>query len=366
MRNSTLSFMAALLASAWVHSVSRRKRPTPAPARPAEVQQLVDLLRKPGRPGVAGQGRAGPAPQAAATRESAGDEVQAVETNLARDFRHWVAATRSHVAGIRDGAAQIPAEMGVIGRDLAIEIQAKGFWQILLFAVGLLVLGYGSQQAYWSGTRGWRKHVLAMPLDTVEHRLKVVGQRLAYNLLWLLSFAVGSLGALLLFSWPPYLKTVLSAIFLIIVVALLWGALARFVLSPHNPKLRVFPTSDASARHWSRWGVILLAWFFGGCIAMQVLHDFDVDRPVRQPIAYALGLVLFVLAMMALWRRPALSHTDPALRDRARNITIAVSVLFAAFWLLWVFGMTTAFWLLLVAVGLPPRSASSTGRWTIS
>ena len=136
---------------------------------------------------------------------------------------------------IRDGAAQLPAEMGVIGRNLATEIQAKGFWQILLFAVGLLVLGYGCQQVYWSGTRAWRKHVLAIPLDTVENRLKVVGQRLAYNLLWLLSFAVGSLGALLLFSWPPYLKTVLSAIFLIIVVALLWGALARFVLSPNNP-----------------------------------------------------------------------------------------------------------------------------------
>ena len=133
--------------------------------------------------------------------------------------------------------------MGAIGQDLAIEIRAKGLWQILLFAAGLLLLGYGCQQAYWSGTRGWRKHVLAIPLDTVENRLKVVGQRLAYNLLWLLSFAVGSLGALLLFSWPPYLKTVLSAIFLIIVIALLWGALARFVLSPNNPKLRVFPTS---------------------------------------------------------------------------------------------------------------------------
>ena len=352
MRNSMLSFMAALLAPAWVHSVSAQETATPTQA-PAEVQQLVELLRKPAVQEWLAKGAPALAPQAAVTPESVGDEAQTVETNLARDFRHWVAATRSHVAGIRDGAAQLPAEMSVIGRHLASEIQAKGFWQILIFAVGLLVLGYGCQQVYWSGTRAWRKHVLAIPLDTVENRLKVVGQRLAYNLLWLLSFAVGSLGALLLFSWPPYLKTVLSAIFLIIVVALLWGALARFVLSPSNPKLRVFPTSDASARHWSRWGVIMLAWFFGGFIAMQVLQDFDVDRPVRQPLAYALGLVLFVLAMMALWRRPALSHTDPALRDRALSITIAVSVLFGAFWLLWVFGMTTAFWVLLVAVGLP-------------
>ena len=102
----------------------------------------------------------------------------------------------------------------------------------------------------------------------------------------------------------------LSAIFLTIVVAFLWGALARFLLSPNNPKLRVFPIGDASARHWSRWDVILLGWFFGGWVAMQVLQDFDVDQPVRLPIAYVLGLVLFALAMVALWRRPALSETD--------------------------------------------------------
>jgi small-conductance mechanosensitive channel len=336
----------------WTFGAAAQE-PAPPASPPAEVHQLIELLQKPTVQEWLDKGAPAAAPESAPPPETLGQEIRAVELNLARDFRRWVAATRSHVAGIRDGAAQIPQEMGEIGRNLATEIRAKGFWQILFFAVGLLLLGYGCQQAYWSGTRGWRKHVLAIPLDTVGNRLKVVGQRLAYNLLWLLSFAIGSLGALLLFSWPPYLKTVLSAIFLIIVVALLWGALARFVLSPNNPKLRVFPTPDASARHWGRWGVILLAWLFGGFMAMQVLQDFDVDKPVRQPLAYALGLILFVLAIVALWRRPTLSHTDPTLRDRAFNITIAVSVLFAAFWLLWVFGMTTAFWLLLVAVGLP-------------
>ena len=43
-----------------------------------------------------------------------------------------------------------------------------------------------SSRLYWTMTRGWRKHVLAMPLDTVEQRLAVVGLRLGYNLLWLL------------------------------------------------------------------------------------------------------------------------------------------------------------------------------------
>ena len=327
------------------------------PATPPEVQQLVDLLRKPAVQEWLAKGAPAAETDAAATgpapTESLAAEVKAEEANLARDFRRWVAGIRTHVAAVRDAAVRLPVEMTWIGQSLATEIKAKGFWQILLFAVGLLVLGYGCQQAYWSGTRAWRKHVLGIPLDTVGNRLKVVGQRLAYNLLWLLSFAIGSLGALLLFSWPPYLKGVLTGTFLIIITVLLWGALARFILSPNNAKLRVFPISDASARHWSRWWVILLGWLFGGTIAMQVLQDFDIDRPERLPLAYALGLILIVLAMMALWRRPVLSSPDPERRERAFNITVAVSVLFAAFWLLWVFGMTTAFWVLLVATALP-------------
>ena len=215
-------------------------------------------------------------------------------------------------------------------------------------------------------TRGWRKQVLAMPLDTVEQRLSVVGLRLGYKLLWMISFAAGSLGALLLFAWPPLLKTILSALFLIIIVALLWGALARFLLSPQAAGCACSRSPTHSARHWTRWSAVLLSWFFGGWVAMQVLHDFDMDQPVRLPIAYALGLVLFVLAMVALWRRPALYHAEEGQRERARNITIAA-----------VHAVRGA----VAALGVrreprpsgwsrwrspcPPRSAWSTARWTM-
>ena len=346
-------WLPVVLLLGWSVAASAQTVPAPATApaatpAPPKVRQLVDLLREPEvQQWLSANNPASPPPSPVV------EEVEDVSHNIARDFRRRVAATRAHIASVRDGAGQIPGVLGAIGDQVALEIRGQGFGQIVLFAAGLLLLGYGVQQVYWSTTRIWRKRVLASPLDTVAERLKVVGQRLAYNLLWLLSFALGSLGALLMFSWPPHLKTILAAIFLIIVIALLWLALARFLLSPNNPKLRVFPVSDASARHWTRWGTILLGWFFGGWLIMQVLQDFDVDRPVRLPIAYSLGLVLFALAMTALWRRPALAQPERSARDRARRITLAASVLFASFWLLWVFGATKGFWLLLVVAGLP-------------
>ena len=315
---------------------------------PPEMQQLVDILRKPEVQAWLEKGAptAAPNPAPTASADSAGG-------NLARDFRIWVAEKRSHLAAIRTNALLIPGELSRIGGEVAVELREEGFWRILLLTAGLLVLGYGIQKLYWTITRGWRKHVMAMPLDTVRQRLSVVALRFGYYVLWLLSFVLGSLGALLMFQWPPLLKTILSALFIIISAYLLWGIMARFLLSPQSKRLRVFPVDDAAALYWKRWSAILLGWFFGGWVAMQVLRDFDVDQPVRAPLAYALGLVLFALAMFALWRRPALSDPEKSRRDRARNITLGVSMLFAALWLLWVFGAMKVFWLVAVAASLP-------------
>ena len=330
----------------------RCQESSPPNAPPPDVQQLVELLKKPEVQEWLEKGTPTPAASESATRSSSNGGQ-----NWARDFRLWVAEIRSRLTVIRASSVQIPGELARIGSDLAVEVHAQGPWRIVLLATGLLVLGYGIQRLYWSMTRGWRKQVLALPLETVQQRLSVVALRLGYNLLWLLSFALGSLGALLLFQWPPLLKTILSAAFIIVVVALLWGVLARFLLSPHNRRLRVFPINDAAARHWTRWSAVLLSWFFGGWIVLQVLRDLDVDQPVRAPIAYALGLLLFALAMVALWRRPALSDPTEQRRDRARNITLAASMLFAALWLLWVFGVMKVFWLLAIATALPAAAS---------
>ena len=105
----------------------------------------MDLLRKPAVQEWLARGAPAAAAPSAASQDTVGGEIKQEETNLAREFRRWVAAIRDHVAGVRDGAAQLPQELGVIGQNLTAEIKAKGFWQILIFAIGLLLLGYGCQ-----------------------------------------------------------------------------------------------------------------------------------------------------------------------------------------------------------------------------
>ena len=61
--------------------------------------------------------------------------------------------------------------------------------------------------------------------------------------------------------------------------------------------------------------------------------------------------------MVALWRRPALADPDPRRRERAVNVTIAVSLLFAL--LLAALGVQPdeIFWLVLVVAALPAAAS---------
>ena len=158
-------------------------------------------------------------------------------------------------------------------------------------------------------------------------------------------------------------------VFLIIVVALLWGVLARFLLSPQqspaaglSDRRRLRPALDADGAS------ILLAGSSAAGSPCRSCSDFDVDRPVRAADRLRAGAGAVRAGHdRAVAPAGAVAYRSEQLRDRARNITLAVSMLFAALWLLWVFGaMTRSSGCSRWRSACPPRSASSTGRWTIS
>ena len=346
----------------------RQQAPAPA-APPAEVQQLVDLLRKPEVQAWLAKGAPAAAPQAARSRRAPREEIRAARPTSPATSASGSPATRSHVAGIRDGAA---ADPGRAGADRP-ETRRRDPGQGLLADPPLRRRPAGAR--LWQSSRPtgaaraagastcWRCRSTRSSSGS-----RWSGQRFGYNLLWLLSFAVGSLGALLLFSWPPYLKTILSAIFLIIIVALLWGALARFLLSPNNRQAARLPDRrrlgaalDPLERRSCWAGSSAAGWPCRCCRTSTWTGRCGCRSPTRSGSSCS----CWPWSRCGGGRR--WPSADAAQRDRARNITLAVSVLFAA---------------LLAAVGVrhdqgllaarwwppacPPRSASSTARSTMS
>ena len=111
-----------------------------------------------------------------------------------------------------------------------------------------LGLGILVERLYWRATTGFRQRLIAMQLDTVEARLKAVGLRLAFGLGWIASFALGSLGAFLLFDWPPLLHGLIARVLLVVIVVWLTSVLLRFILAPGAERFRILPDQHGLGR----------------------------------------------------------------------------------------------------------------------
>ena len=97
--------------------------------------------------------------------------------------------------------------------------------------------------------RDWNSHALPRaPLWTKGERLRALGRRAFYGLCVLLAFAIGSVGAFLLFEWPPLLKEVVLAYLMVFLIVRLVLVLGRFLLAPGAERFRVIPTATPSAR----------------------------------------------------------------------------------------------------------------------
>ena len=86
--------------------------------------------------------------------------------------------------------------------------------------------------------------MIATRLETVRDRLRAIGLRTAYGLGMLLAFAIGSIGAFLLFDWPPLLKQIVLAYLLVFLIVRLVLVLGRILLAPGAERFRVIPDGD--------------------------------------------------------------------------------------------------------------------------
>ena len=280
-------------------------------------------------------------------------DIKDAGSNLARDFRRWVADTRSHVAAIRDGAEEIPSELCADRRTSRCRDPAAGIladrssspWASCSWAMASssLLDGHSGLAQACAGHRRSTRCDSGWTWSASDSPTTCSG---------LLSFAVGSLGALLLFNWPPYLKTA-----------------AQRDLPDHRRRrpvgcpgaLPAFAQQPEAAgiSHQRRLGPALepLGRDPAGLV-LRRLHGHAGAAGLRRRSAGAPADRLLPRAGPVRPRhgRPvaapgAVSRRDGATVHRAFNVTLGVSVLFAAFWALWFFGMMKAFWLLLVVAG---------------
>lgn len=261
-------------------------------------------------------------------------------------------AARSSLHELAGAAPTLTAELNKAKLALMNETMERGAAAVLLPLFFFVGLGFGLERLFWLVTPSFRRRTIATSLDTVEERLRAAGRRVLYGLGLLLSFAGGSVGAFLLFDWPPLLQqTVLSylLVFLVIRLTLLAG---RFMLAPGAERFRLMPVATVCARFWFVWSAVLVGWFAFGHFTYQLLPALGVAHEAAYLLALGFGLILLCLALIALWRCPTFDGAERA-SDRHRVPTVLVSLYLIATWLVAFSGKDAAFYIGVVLLVVP-------------
>ena len=265
-----------------------------------------------------------------------------------------------------------PAEASKVAAVLQNEIDTSIRIRPIYFVISFVAAGLAAQWCFWWLSTGWRAWIASLRVLTVREKLIAIAVRLLWAICSILAFALGSIGFFLAFAWPPLVREIIVGYLFAVVIFRLARAFFDFLLAPpgsdgfaHAERFRVVPVSDQSAAHWTRRLGYIVGWYAFGSITGYLLRALGFAEPSLHVAAYALGIVLLILGIEAIWNRPTPIHfVDEATRFghigmRARNWLWSVYLF--SLWLLWVIGMMKPFWIARRRGSTPRSNRPDTG-----
>ncbi len=325
---------AALLAVLLTCSSSVSAQPTPAPE---QVRSLVQLLSDPTVRAWLEREMQEPAHTPTPTEEAP------PTTSGLTGFVEWrLVVMKAHVEALVAEMPHLPQEVAGVFDRIRDELAGHGALKILLLLAGFAGLGYGAELLFWRVSTPFQARIAAMAVDRPAGRARAALARFLFGLAWVASFAVGSIGAFMLFTWTPGLRVLVLGYLAAILIVRTMLVVGRLLFSPRDARFRVVPMSNAAARLWHGWAAAFIGWGAFGYVTIQLLHRFGMSEQGTQIMAYLLGGVLLAIALRLIWR--------PGSSSASRVAGTALAVLI---YLAWVVGAQFVLWGLIVATALP-------------
>lgn len=339
----------------------------PAEPSPEQLRTLAELLRNPAIQSWL---------QAQAEGARAGTERAAATpggepSNIQQAIGARLDVMRAFLHELLTAAPTLPNEFRRAWTTLAVELQKRGPLDILVLLAVFAALGFGLEWLFWLITRGFRLRMIARPLGTVDDRLRAIWTRFVYGMGVLLAYAVGSVGAFLVFDWPPLLKQVVVAYLLVFLIVRLTLVLGRIFLAPGAERFRVVPMATATARFWFIWSPILVGYYFFVKVSLDLLATLGVDRAAGYLVGMICGIVLLGLTLFVVWRCPTWDGSERESHEHRLGSWL-LSLYLVVVWLLLFTGSVTPFYvgiimlLLPIAIGVNHRAVNHLLRPTES
>jgi small-conductance mechanosensitive channel len=219
---------------------------------------------------------------------------------------------------------------------------------LLVFLAG----GIGAQWLFFRLARPWRAHFEALTLTTRHERARAASERLLFGTLLIGVFAAGSMGAFLLFAWPPLTGSIILGYLLAFLATRLSLTATRFFLAPGAPRLRLVPISTDSAWFWHRRVARLVGTTTIGWQTILTLRSFGMPDIGVDALQQLLLVVLTSLGIAIIWLMPgALGDAAPSKRGAVPRLLASVILLLG--WLLFLMGATAFATTLLIVAAVP-------------
>jgi small-conductance mechanosensitive channel len=326
-----------------------------SPSSPPQVREFLRLLED---PSVKGWLRAHTAQASAMSHGSSEPAVQVAPSHY---IAGRIAAVRQHLIDLHAAIPTVPLQFDQAGKILRAEIASAGQGRIAILLSLFFGLGLAAEWLVRRLMVGLSQWAAALAIVTPGQRLRAAALRLSEELVLALAFAAGSIGLFLVGTWPNLLREIVIGYLFVFVLIKVCRSLGLFLMAPHDRRLRLVTVQTETARYWSVRLPIMVGWLAFAWVTVGLLATLEFSAPARQLMAYGMGLVLVVLGLDSVWRRPEIEDSRRLLGTRSsldqRRQRLLLSVLFSvylvALWLLWAAGMMPAFWSAAIALLLP-------------
>ncbi len=280
--------------------------------------------------------------QAALATMAAQNEVQTTETTDPSDdalsetaettFSYYdfldagVARTREQIADTFTGLETFPDEMARTGDFLASDIGRRGLMRLALFTVIFVGVGLIVEFLYRRAAAPLCSYLEAQHPTRFFDRLRQMALLSVLTLLSLTVFAIGSIGAFMIFDWPPLMKGALLSLLAAFFVLRLVMIVLQFLFAPQAEGLRMINVDPQTAATLTRTitiasGVSLSAFALTGVFRQSpaMVHG-DI---ILFDIAVVISVLAFCFATVSLARYFATHQLTGAVEKIALPVSLA-------------------------------------------
>ena len=266
--------------------------------------------------------------------------------------------TRHRIIDLGTQLRALPDALRACWYRVSATMPASDTLDLFIYLVAFVAGGIAAQRLFRFAARPWLAHFDRHDVATLGHRLAVLVERLAFAILVLGTFAAGSMGTFLLFSWPASSGSMILGYLWATLVVRLSQTVSRFLIAPGAERLRLVPLTTQRAWFWHYWIGGLTAIGALGWQTIVVLRGLGLPPESVELLRQILLLALALCGIAIVWTPRAGKTLDDSEAPnphspRQAAFQLLVSFALLLIWLLFLTQATKAALSLLVIGAVP-------------